>query len=439
MNSEIKKTLRIAYPIILGNFSQMLLGVIDIIMVGAIDHKQLAAASLVTSLLTIPFVIGFGLTRSISPMVAISNGRKDTAAVSHYMANGVVLCLTFSVVAAFLIHFLHTLIFYIGQDPEVVTLALPYLRLIGWSIIPMLLFMSVKEFTDALEQTRVAMLLSLLALPVNIFLNWLLIYGKWGFPRLELAGAGWATLITRILLAVSLIFILFNQSTLRIYIRKRSEAWKIKISTIRELLKIGIPSSLQYSMEAGAFAISGVIIGWFGAAQQAAHQIALSCASLTFMIAIGISVAGSIRVSNAYGREDWSQLRQIGRSTLQAGLLIGAVFAFIFIAFHQYLPAVFNQEASVISIAATLLILAALFQVSDATQAIGVGLLRGIRDVKRPTLYVALAYWIVGLPLGYFLSVSLEMKATGIWIGFVAGLSISSLLLNLRFIKLSDG
>jgi multidrug resistance protein, MATE family len=433
MKQEIKRTMVVALPIILGNMTQMVLGIIDAAMIGAIDYVQLAASSLVINVLGIPYVVAIGMTMAISPLVAIANGRNDTWSASHYLANGVVLCTLIGVGIAVLIDAGSGILNHLGQDPEVVAASGAYLRIMAWSTIPMVFFLSLKHFTDALEHVKVAMTLSLLALPLNVFLNWLLIYGNWGFPRLEIEGAGWATIATRIAMSVALLGYILKSATFKAYISERTTAWRIQRSSIMDLLRIGIPSSIQYGLEVGAFAVSGIIIGWFGAQQQAAHQIALNCAALTFMVALGLSQAGSIRVSNALGRNDWSQLRKIGFSTLLFGLILSAVFAVMFVIFHPWLPYIFNQDAEVVAIAATLLLFAALFQLSDATQAIGVGILRGVKDVRIPTLFVAIAYWVVGLPVGLALGILLKMEAIGIWIGFVTGLTLSSLLLNYRF------
>jgi multidrug resistance protein, MATE family len=433
MKQEIKRTMVVALPIILGNMTQMVLGIIDAAMIGAIDYVQLAASSLVINVLGIPYVVAIGMTMAISPLVAIANGRNDTWSASHYLANGVVLCTLIGVGIAVLIDAGSGILNHLGQDPEVVAASGAYLRIMAWSTIPMVFFLSLKHFTDALEHVKVAMTLSLLALPLNVFLNWLLIYGNWGFPRLEIEGAGWATIATRIAMSVALLGYILKSATFKAYISERTTAWRIQRSSIMDLLRIGIPSSIQYGLEVGAFAVSGIIIGWFGAQQQAAHQIALNCAALTFMVALGLSQAGSIRVSNALGRNDWSQLRKIGFSTLLFGLILSAVFAVMFVIFHPWLPYIFNQDAEVVAIAATLLLFAALFQLSDATQAIGVGILRGVKDVRIPTLFVAIAYWVVGLPIGLALGIFFKMEAIGIWIGFVTGLTLSSLLLNYRF------
>jgi MATE family multidrug resistance protein len=433
MKQEIKRTMVVALPIILGNMTQMVLGIIDAAMIGAIDYVQLAASSLVINVLGIPYVVAIGMTMAISPLVAIANGRNDTWSASHYLANGVVLCTLMGVGIAVFIDAGSGILHHLGQAPEVVEASGAYLRIMAWSTIPMVFFLSLKHFTDALEHVKVAMTLSLLALPLNVFLNWLLIYGKWGFPRLEIEGAGWATIATRIAMSVALLIYILKSATFSAYIAERKTAWRIQRSSIMDLLRIGIPSSIQYGLEVGAFAVSGIIIGWFGAQQQAAHQIALNCAALTFMVALGLSQAGSIRVSNALGRNDWPQLRKIGFSTLLFGLILSAVFAVMFVIFHPWLPYIFNQDTEVVAIAATLLLFAALFQLSDATQAIGVGILRGVKDVRIPTLFVAIAYWVVGLPIGLALGIFFKMEAIGIWIGFVTGLTLSSLLLNYRF------
>src|SRR6185312_8682360 len=290
---QAKKTLKLAFPIILGEVAQMSLGIIDTAMVGAVSYKQLAAAALVMSVINIPYVFGIGITISVSQMVSMAHGRKDGKLVSHYLFNGFWLCAISAVIISLAIEISKNILFHLGQDAEVARLALPYLQIMGWSVIPMLLFLALKQFTDGLEFTKTAMILSLSALPLNAFLNWLFIYGNWGFPRMELMGAGWGTLITRIFIFIVLAFIILYHRTFRRYVAVRSKVWKIKSHTIRELLHIGIPSSFQITMEAGAFAISGILIGTIGAVEQAAHQIALSMASLTFMVSMGLSQAGS--------------------------------------------------------------------------------------------------------------------------------------------------
>jgi MATE family multidrug resistance protein len=429
-------TWKLSTPIILGELTQMALGIIDSIMVGKISYQQLAAAALVNSVLNIPFVLGFGLTISVSQTVSMANGRRDNLKVSHYLYNGFWLCTIAAILIAVALQFSKNILFHLGQDIEVATLGAPYLQLMGWSIIPMMMFISLKQFADGLERTRTAMLLSIAALPINIFINWLLVYGNGGFPRLELTGAGYGTLITRILILLIFMVVLFVHPFFSRYIAVRKNQWNLRLHTIKELLHIGIPSSLQVTMESGAFAVSSIIIGTLGAVQLAANQIAISCASLAFMVSWGLAQGASIRVSNAWGRNNWKDINSIGKTTLISGIIYGILGVLFFVSFRYALPLAFNNDATVMALASVLMLYAAVFQISDATQVIAVGLLRGIKDVKVPTLYIAIAYWVVGIPVGCLMAFTFKMGVTGMWIGFVSGLTFSSVFLNYRFFKL---
>ena len=436
MKKEAFGTVKLAVPIIIGELAQMSLHIIDSAMVGAISYKQLAATSLVISALNIPFVMGIGMTISVSQMVSMAHGQKDSKKVSHYLYNGFWLCFATAVIISLSMVFGRNILYYLGQDPEVVELSLPFMKLLGISMIPMLLFMTLKQFSDGLEYTRTAMLLSLCAMPINIFLNWLLIYGNLGFPRLELVGAGWATLITRIIICVVLAFVILRHKTFREFIAPRKTEWKFNRITLKNLLKIGIPSSLQIGTEAGAFAITGIIIGTMGAVSQAAHQIALSCAALTFMVSMGLSQAGSIRTSNAFGSTNWKKISLIGKSALLTGIIYGVICAIMFIMLRNILPKFFNDNIEVITLASYLLLLAGIFQISDATQVIGAGLLRGIKDVKIATYLVAISYWVIGLPSGYLFAFTFKMGAAGMWLGFIVGLTMAGVFLSFRFLRM---
>ncbi len=434
---QAKKTLKLAFPVILGEVAQMMLGILDTAMVGAVNYKQLAAAALVMSVINMPYVFGIGITISVSQMVSMAHGRRDGKLVSHYLYNGFWLCAFSAIIISLIIELCRNIVFHLNQDPQVASLALPYLQIMGWSVIPMLLFLALKQFTDGLEFTKTAMVLSLAALPMNAFLNWLLIYGNWGFPRLELMGAGWATLITRIFIFIFLGLIILYHHTFRRYVAIRSRVWQLRWKTFKDLLHIGIPSSFQITMEAGAFAVSGILIGTLGAVQQAAHQIALSCASLTFMVSMGLSQAGSIRTSNSFGRDDKLLIKVIGKSTLYMALIFGTCCAIIFILFRHQLPLIFNGNSNVVAMASYLLLFAAFFQISDSTQAVSAGLLRGIKDVKVPTIFIGIAYWAVGIPVGCLLAFYFNMGAAGIWAGFITGLTFSATFLTYRFKKMT--
>lgn len=437
MLQEFSKTFKIAFPLIISNISQVGLGLIDSAMIGAVDYHQLAASSLVLNVIAIPQILGMGMAIAISPLTAIANGQKDVFQGSRVLFNGFILTAFVAFLIAVILVFNSQLLFHLGQDKDVAAYAVPFFKLIAWSLIPMLVFASVKQFCDGLEYTKTAMTLSLISLPLNAFLNWILIYGRFGFPRLELAGAGMGTLATRIIIAITLIIIVLRHKLFAQYISISKEAWKFDLKTWKELVHIGVPTSLQYGLEVAAFSVSGIMIGWLGAASQAAHQIALNLATATFMAASGLALAGSIRIANAFGRNEKILLRNIGISTISGGLIYGLACGILFIALKNLLPLLFTRNTEVAAVASSLLVFAALFQISDATQSIGVGLLRGIKDVKLPTAFVAIAYWLIGIPIGYFLSFKLNMGASGIWLGFVVGLTASSILLNTRFLNRS--
>ncbi|MFT4061067.1 MAG: MATE family efflux transporter [Edaphocola sp.] len=433
--TEARKTAMLAAPVILGELAQMALHLMDTAMVGALGYKELAAASLVLSVMNIPFVAGIGITIAVSQMVSMWHGRRDSPKVSHYLFNGFFLCAFSAIVIALLLEWGMGILHHLGQDEFVVGLAVPFMRLMGWSVIPMILFMALKQFADGLEYTRTAMALSLAALPVNALLNWLLIFGNFNCPALGLAGAGWATLTTRCLMFIIMLAVIMSHKTFRRYVYLGSRHWRLKWHTLKELLRIGVPSSLQISMEAGAFAVSGIIIGTISPMAQAAHQIALSCAAFTFMVSMGLAQAGSIRTSNAFGRGDWRHIKVIGKSAYLLALGYGVFCALFFGLFRYRLPELFNSNPEVVSMSGGLLLFAAVFQISDATQAVGSALLRGVKDVKVPTLFVAIAYWGICLPLGYFLAKKMDMGAGGMWLGFIVGLTCASVLFVVRFSK----
>ena len=437
LQQEAQKTVRLALPIILGELAQMSLHLIDTAMVGVVGYKQLAAAALVFNVINIPFVLGIGITISVSQMVSLAHGRRDGFRVSHYFFNGFFICAVAALLISGGLLAGKGIFHHLGQDPEVVKLALPFMNLMGLSIIPMILFMALKQFADGLQYTKTAMAISLLGLPVNIFLNWLLIYGNWGFPRLELVGAGWATLITRTLMFLSLGYVILRFPLFKKYVAVRYSQWKLRWPAIKELLYIGIPSSLQIGLESSAFAVSGILVGTLGAVPQAAHQIALSCAAFTFMVSMGLSQAASIRVSTAFGARQFGKIEMIGKSALLTAVCYGVLCAVIFISFRYWLPHLFNKEEMVISLASYLLLFAAIFQISDSSQAVGAGLLRGLKDVKLPTVFIAIAYWAIGIPAGYYLAFYAGMGAAGIWTGFIVGLSAAALFLFARFLMMT--
>jgi MATE family multidrug resistance protein len=329
-------------------------------------------------------------------------------------------------------YFLADYIYLLNQPPEVVVEAVSYAKILSLSIIPFMIFQIYRQFVEGLSLTRPAMYIAIVANLINVFGNWVLIYGNLGFPALELDGAGYSTFLTRVFMAAAIFFFVIYSPRFKQFeptFKFRNINWKV----IKKLINIGVPSGLQHFFEVGAFSFSAVMIGWLGSGQLAAHQIALSLASISFMIILGISTASTIRVGNAIGRGNIHEVRKSGFTGIAFAAAVMAFFGICFILLKNFLPTLFVSDKEVLSIAASLLVVAAFFQISDGVQAVGLGVLRGITDVKIPMIISFTAYWIIALPVGYLFGFILKMGVVGIWIGLLSGLTIAAVLFTLRF------
>ena len=432
LKNHILSTFELAYPIIIGQLGIIMMGVVDSLMVGHLSAAHLAAASLGNSLAFILLIIGIGVSLAVTPLVAISVGANKYEECGIYFRQSLIVNSVLSIIIALAIFFAADLIKYFDQPAEVQILAKSYMRIIGFSALPLLVFQTYKQFIEGFSIMKPAMIIAILANLVNAFVNWVLIFGKLGFPQLELDGAGWATFASRTFMGISIMIFVMKSKFFRQYDIKyhfRNSNWHI----IKKILSLGLPSGFQYFFEVGAFSFAVVMVGWLGTKQLAAHQIAINLASISFMAVLGISVAGSIRVGNAVGMKDISETRRSGFTASILGASIMFVAGVIFIVFRNYLPTLYVNDEEVISYASSLLIIAALFQLSDGTQAVGIGILRGLTDVKIPTAITFIAYWIVGLPVGYLLGFTFNLGVQGVWIGLLMGLTTSAILLTLRF------
>ncbi|MCW8813103.1 MAG: MATE family efflux transporter, partial [Chlorobium sp.] len=406
--------------------------VVDSLMVGRLGAAPLAAAALGSSLTFIVIIIGIGLSMAVTPLVAIAVGAKKYEDCGIYFRQSLLINTIFSIIIAVLIFFVADLIKYFDQPIEVQVQAQLYMKIIGLSSIPLMLFQTYKQFIEGLSVMRPAMIITLLANIINAFANWVLIFGNLGFPALALDGAGWATFSSRVFMALAMMGFVMNNKIFKDYdvsFHFKSINWRI----IKKILSLGLPSGLQYFFEVGAFSFAVVMVGWLGAKQQAAHQIAINLASISFMAVLGISAAGSIRVGNAVGQKDIQETRRAGFTASFLGASVMFFSGLIFISFRNFLPTLYINDKEVISIASSLLIIAALFQLSDGFQAVGIGILRGLTDVKIPTAITFIAYWVVGLPVGYLLGFTFNLGVQGVWIGLLSGLTTSAILLTLRF------
>ena len=417
----------------IGQLGQILVSVADSIMVGKfLGTIPLAAISLAVSILIIPMVFAIGVAFGLTPLIAGADGKDDPAEAVKYFKNGIVLnsilgLLVYGVLAIFA-QFAHLL----GQDERVVSEAMPYLHIVGLSIIPMMAFFAFKQFAEGLSDTKAGMRVSLVANLLNIVLNYPLITGWGPFPELGLAGAAVATLSTRFLMVAGM----------AIYIRKHKKFaaywtyWRsteITWRSIRDILAIGVPSGLQLVFEAGAFAMSGVIVGMIGPVQQAAHQIALNIASVSYMMVSGLGAAATIRVGNQLGRRDIPMLRIAGQSLFHLTLAMMVLTMILLISLRHLLPEFYSSDPEVLHYTAVLMIAAGIFQLPDGLQATTLGALRGVQDVNIPTIIAFVAYWIIAVPMCYYLGITEKMGPLGVWIGLTIGLVIASITLYLRF------
>lgn len=426
------KNISLAYPVMLSQLGHVVVGVADSIMVGQLGTEELAAVSLGGAPFYVVMLFGIGVSYALTPLVAAADGQNQQAGIRSLLKHAVILDTIVGVLLFLLLYFGGPLLSYFDQEPEVVDLALPYLNIIAGSLIPVMIFQGFRQFGEGLSYTKQAMYISISANVINIILNYFLIYGIWVFPELGMNGAGWATLISRILMMIVMVWFVFKFKDFKPYttgFNFRNYEWKIW----KKLLKIGIPSGLQFVFEVGAFAMAAIMVGWLGAVPLAAHQIALNLSGITYMTASGISAAATIRVGNQLGKNDISTLRRAGFTCLIMATVFMAICGLIFILGKTLLPGYYVDDAAVIALSADLLIVAAFFQISDGIQVVGLGALRGLADVKIPTIVTMVAYWFIAIPVGYVLGITLDMGSIGIWIGLLIGLTLAAVAHFWRF------
>lgn len=438
---EFRYNLKLATPVMLGMLGHTFVGLIDNIMVGQLGTAELAAVSLGNSFMFIAMSLGIGFSTAITPLVAEADGEGNFTNGKSAFKNGLFLCTSLGLVLFLIILVAKPLMYLMKQPPEVVELAIPYLDLVAFSLIPLVSFQALKQFSDGLSMTKYPMYATLVANLVNVALNYLLIFGKFGFPQMGIVGAAVGTLVSRLVMVVFLWVFLRNKEKSKAYVT-HIKFFVLESKMIKKIVALGFPSALQMFFEVAIFTAAIWLSGILGKNPQAANQIALNLASMTFMVAMGLSVAAMVRVGNQKGLQHFKDLRRIALSIFLLTFLIEAVFALLFILFNELLPQIYldvkdvenlADNTEVITIAAKLLIIAALFQISDGIQVTVLGALRGIQDVKIPTLITFIAYWIVGFPISYYLGLYTKYENSGIWIGLLAGLSVSALLLYVRF------
>lgn len=431
LRNHIKENLKLAIPVMLSNLGHVAMGVTDNIMVGNVNAVSLAAAGLAFVIFNVFLLFGIGVSYAITPLVASADGAHDDRSVTEAVRHGCIINIVNASVLIAVVVAGKNLLYHINQPDEVVTLAIPFLEVITWSLLPIMIFQTFKQFTEGLSNTRIALIVMIGANVVNIILNYTLIYGHLGFPAMGLQGSAWATFISRVFMALAIVAIVFYH---RSFVRYRDifTLGKYSADVFKKMLNLGIPSGVQFIFEVAAFDFSLVMMGWLGTHFQAAHQIAINMATVTYMTTAGLAAAATIRVGYYAGSHDVKNLKTSAYSLLSMALMLMFVFAVVFIGARNFLPTLYVQEQNVIEVASTLLIIAGLFQLADGTQVVCASALRGLQDVKIPSLYILVSYWVVGLPLGYVFTFYMNLGAAGVWWGLCIGLTLTAIAMFLR-------
>jgi MATE family multidrug resistance protein len=438
---EFKYNWQLSAPVMLGMLGHTFVSFVDNIMVGQIGTAELAAVSLGNSFMFIAMSIGIGFSTAITPLIAEAHSAKNFKEGKSAFKHGLFLCTVLGVTLFLTLYFAKPLMYIMEQPLEVVELALPYLDIVAFSLVPLIVFQAFKQFSDGLSLTKYPMYATLIANIINVILNYLLIFGKFGFPELGIVGAGIGTLISRFVMLWFMWFVLKQREKSKAYVTN-IKFFTLSKQKLNKIIALGAPSAMQMFFEVAIFTSAIWLSGLLGKNHQAANQIALNLSSMTFMVAMGLGVAAMIRVGNQKGLKQYFELRRIAISIFLFGFIFAVVFCLAFLIFNASLPKIYvdfkdvvnaADNFEVVKIASQLLIAAAIFQISDSLQVIVLGALRGLQDVKIPTLITFISYWLIGFPISWFLGKEDMYGSFGIWLGLLAGLTSAAILLFIRF------
>jgi MATE family multidrug resistance protein len=434
---ESRATLLLAIPITIGQVSQMLMGITDSVMIGRTGTVPLAASSFGVGVSNVFFIVGVGLLTPVAVFASRSRGEGRHDEAGEFLRHGLFLALASGAAEVALILLLSLHLGWFRQPPEVLAALNPFFILLGLSLVPALAYLALRQFAESMGRPWVPVLVVLGGVALNAFLNWIFIYGHLGVPRLGLTGAGISTLTSRIL-GTAMIFIWLRRDPAMRAAWPRRWLAPISAGRMRRMLGVGLPASGSLLFESGAFGGATVMMGWLGATYLASHQIALSCAALTFMFPLGLSMAVGMRMSAAMGSGGHSRLRPIWASGIAMGAAQAAAVTVLFIFYGRAISSFFISDPAVIATAMRLLVVAAVFQVFDGGQVISSAALRGLTDVRVPAAITFVAYWIIALPAGYLLGVRGTYGPEGIWSGLAAGLAVAAVMLGMRFFRLTQ-
>ena len=431
-SKHTQETLHLAWPLVITQLGYIITGMVDTIFVGRIGPTEQAACILSNNLYVLLLVFGIGVSYATTPLVTDAHQNNDLLKKASLFKNSLVLNLCVAILCFVILFLASDLLKYMQQPLEVVELAVPFFDILIFSMIPVSLFFTCKQYCEGLANTRLALVISIVGNVINIVLNYVLIYGVLGSPELGYLGAAWASFIARLFMGVSFLILIFKSPITKEIALVYKQA-KINWVELKDLARIGLNSGAQFTFEVAAFAIAGLMAGTFGKEQIDAHGIALSIAAFTYMFGSGISSAATIRISIYNAQNNWIEIKQAGFTALKLVLLVMGFFGLLFLVLSSVLPSAFSNEVQIVQLAAKLLVIAAMFQLFDGIQVTAIGALRGLEDVKYPTVITLVGYWLIALPLAYFLAFTLKMETVGIWLALLASLVFVAVALFWRF------
>jgi len=432
---HLKETILLSVPLIISQVGHIVTGLVDSYFLGKIGKTEQAAGFLANNVFVLLLVFSIGMSFGLTPLTTqatVNGNEKDQAAL---LKNGFVLNLALSVLLFIILFFASPLLYFMQQPEDVVTLAIPFFQVLIFSIIPCSIFFTGKQFTEGRNNTTIAMVISIAGNLLNVILNYILIYGKFGFPEMGYMGSCWASCFARMLMAVSFIVFIYYSSTFASVSKKLKEV-KINFNDIKKLFNIGFGSALQFTFEVAAFVCCALLIGRFGKEQIDAHGIAMGIASFTYMFGSGIGGASTILAGKYKAENNFTELKNTVYTSLICTITVTLFFGVFFMFFNNRLTQMFNSDPQIIQLASSLLVIAGLFQLFDGLQVTQLGILRGMEDVKIPTVITLIGYWLICLPLAYLLGIYFNYKAIGVWLAILIGLCFVAVLLFFRIKKL---
>jgi MATE family multidrug resistance protein len=430
---KIKQALTLALPIIAGQLGQVLMGFFDTVQIGGLGHEYIAASGFANGIYWMTILAGMGILFAVSPLVSEAFGENKGYKSIGVLISSMVVSLVLTVVFMAVIWLVAANLSIFKHSETDTILGGKFLHLVNYSTGFVFFFMAAKQFLDGMGRTRIGMYITLAGLILNCFLNWVLIYGRFGLPQMGIEGAAIANGISRAGMTIAILIYIWRNEQVRELRKEFAKHVGENLIYVKPILMIGIPAGLQFFWEVAAFNAGQIMSGWISTAAEAAHMISIGLASITFMVLTGISAAGTIMIGYSYGAKDKEGIRIAGNTVFLLTLIIELVFAGFFFSCHSILPMLYTDNIEVISIASSMLLFAAVFQISDGLQAVAAGALRGMQDVKYPAVIAFISYWLVMIPSCYFLTFHFSLGLKGIWVGFIVGLTVAAVLQLVRF------